>query len=97
LLLLLLLLLLMMLSSVMCRASTELMLTVIQARDLERDHVTGSLDSYVRVSLAPFTGSRSQTRVRKFTFSPFRRRNVAFCADGGSSRRAEAMLKDILS
>jgi len=53
--------------NVVFRASTELMLTVIQARDLERDHVTGSLDSYVRVSVAPFTGSRSQTRVRKFT------------------------------
>ena len=50
----------------MCRESTELMLTVIQGRDLERDHVTGSLDSYVRVSLTPFTGSRSQTRVVKF-------------------------------
>jgi len=49
----------------MFRVSTELMLTVIQARDLERDHVTGSLDSYIRVSLSPFTGSRSQTRVRK--------------------------------
>ena len=61
---------------VMFRASTELMLTVIQARDLERDHVTGSLDSYVRVSLAPFTGSRSQTRVGTFTYlvrrAPFR-------------------------
>jgi len=49
----------------MFRASTELTLTVLQARDLERDHVTGSLDSYIRVSLTPFTGSRSQTRVRK--------------------------------
>ena len=52
----------------MFRVSTELMLTVIQARDLERDHVTGSLDSYIRVSLAPFTGSRSQTRVRKYIY-----------------------------
>jgi len=59
----------MLLISVMFSSSTELMLTVIQARDLERDHVTGSLDSYVRALLTPFTGSRSQTRVREHTAS----------------------------
>jgi hypothetical protein len=45
------------------REYEELVITVIQARDLERDQVTGSLDSYVRVSLTPQHGSRSQTRV----------------------------------
>jgi len=80
----------MMMSSVIFRASTELMLTVIQARDLERDHVTGSLDSYIRVSLAPFTGSRSQTRVRKSTLRHFAAR-FCFNTDGQTPGRASRL------
>jgi hypothetical protein len=44
--------------------SSELIVTVIQARDLECDHVTGSLDSYACVTLYYRTATiKRQTKV----------------------------------
>ena len=38
-------------------------MSVIQARDLEANEVTGSLDSYVKVLLSPHRDGKVQTKV----------------------------------
>ena len=43
------------------------MVSVIQARDLEANDVTGSLDSYVKLWLAPSRNPKSQTKVSEIS------------------------------
>ena len=51
-------------SIILCfREVSELVVSVIQARDLEASEVTGSLDSYVKVSLTPHRDGKVQTKV----------------------------------
>ncbi|KAI0208750.1 hypothetical protein LSAT2_006546 [Lamellibrachia satsuma] len=52
------------------REVSELVVSVIQARDLEASEVTGSLDSYVKVSLTPHRDGKVQTKVQRDTTNP---------------------------
>ena len=45
------------------REVSEFIVSVIQARDLEASEVTGSLDSYVKVTLTPHRDGKVQTKV----------------------------------
>ena len=46
-----------------CREVGELVVSVIQGRDLEVSEVTGTIDSYVKVWLTPHKDGRFQTKV----------------------------------
>ena len=47
------------------REAAELVISVIQAKDLEPNRVTGTLDSYVKIWVTPHPSGRFQTRVSK--------------------------------
>ena len=48
------------------REVSELVVSIIQARDLTANQYTGSLDTYIRGILLPDTESRFQTKVIVF-------------------------------
>jgi len=48
----------------------ELIVSVIQARGLEPDQVTGTLDTYVKLWLIPSADSKLQTKVQKSSVDP---------------------------
>ena len=51
-------------SGVGFREVAELVVSVIQARDLETNQVTGTLDSYVKVWLTPHAEGKCTTKVK---------------------------------
>lgn len=52
------------------REVSELIVSVIQAKDLEVNEVTGTVDSYVKVNLAPDSEAKKITKVQRETANP---------------------------
>lgn len=50
-------------SPIFSREVSELIVSVIQAKDLEVNEVTGTVDSYVKVNLAPDSEAKKITKV----------------------------------
>ena len=51
-----------------CREVSELIISVIQAKDLETNPVTNTVDSYVKLWVSPSSEGKRQTKVSAHTF-----------------------------